>query len=151
MSSRSRIFIAGFAALALALGGCASAPLAPPEMTADWKIHQGQATWKPRPGPGISGELLVATNSTGDFFIEFSKPPITIANAQRSGKRWHFEFPGAQKSYSGRGAGPGRVIWLHVVPALAGREKGWALSTNANGNWRLENRRGESLEGFLSP
>src|SRR4051794_19345155 len=52
--------------------GCAMAPLSAPEMGADWKIQQGQAVWNPKPGQGIAGELLVATNRAGDFVVEFA-------------------------------------------------------------------------------
>jgi hypothetical protein len=136
--------------LVAALAGCATAPLPAPDMSADWKILQGQAVWKPKGGDGIAGELLVATNSVGDFVVEFAKPPITIAHAQRTGKQWSVQFPVQQKSYSGRGHGPARVIWLHLPPALAGRDKQWSMTTNSNG-WLMRNRRGETLEGFLAP
>jgi hypothetical protein len=138
-----------FAAVAV-LAGCATAPLPPPDMSADWKIRQGQAVWKPKGSDGIAGELLVATNSTGDFVVEFAKPPITIAHAQRAGQRWSIEFPAQQKSYAGRGKGPERVIWLRLPPALAGSDQQWQVTTNSNG-WRMSNRRGETLEGFLAP
>jgi hypothetical protein len=135
----------------VALASCAtSPPLQAPDMSADWKILQGQAVWKPKAGDGIAGELLVATNSTGDFVVEFAKPPITIAHAQRSGPRWSVQFPPQQKSFSGRGDGPARIIWLHLPPALAGRDKQWQVTTNSNG-WRMSNQRGETLEGFLTP
>ena len=133
----------------LALAGCASG-LPAPNMTVDWKILHGQAVWKPQAGDGIAGELLVATNSTGDFVVEFSKPPFTIAHAQRYGDRWSLQFPAQKKSYGGRGAGPSRVIWLHLAPALNGRSNNWQFATNSNG-WRMSNRRGETLEGFLAP
>ncbi|HUS35118.1 MAG TPA: hypothetical protein VM680_07165 [Verrucomicrobiae bacterium] len=132
------------------LAGCATTPLPPPEMSADWKTLQGQAVWKPKPGDGIAGELLLATNSVGDFVIEFAKPPITIAHAQRSGDRWSFQFPAQKKSYSGPGKGPSRVIWLRVAPALLGHDKNWQATTTTNG-WRIANNRGESLEGYFAP
>ena len=135
------------------LAGCATAPMPQPDMSdanAGWKILQGQAVWKPKGGDGIAGELLVATNRVGDFVVEFAKPPITIAHAQRSADRWSVAFPAQKKSYRGRGSGPGRVIWLHLPPALAGRDQQWLVTTNANG-WRISNKRGETLEGFLSP
>ena len=134
----------------LMLAGCATAPLPPPEMSADWKTLQGQAVWKPKPGDGIAGELLLATNSVGDFVIEFAKPPITIAHAQRSGERWSFEFPAQKKTYSGPGKGPARVIWLRVAPALLGLDKNWHATTTTNG-WRITNNRGESMEGYFAP
>jgi len=138
-----------FVFLALAVG-CATAPLTPPEMGADWKVQRGQAVWTPpKAKGGIAGELLVATNNAGDFVVEFSKPPIAIAQAQRVGKNWQVEFPAEQKSYRGRGSGPERVIWLHLPGALAGKPGSWSFLTNASG-WKLE-RNGESLEGFLAP
>jgi hypothetical protein len=143
---RWRIEIVALAALA----GCSTAPLPAPDMSADWKILQGQAVWKPKAGDGIAGELLVATNSTGDFVVEFAKPPITIAHAQRSGPRWSVQFPAQQKSFGGRGDAPARIIWLHLPPALAGRDKQWQVTTNSNG-WRMSNQRGETLEGFFAP
>jgi hypothetical protein len=130
--------------------GCATAPLPTPEMGGDWKVRQGQAVWKPRGGAGVAGELLVATNTTGDFIIEFAKPPITIAHAQRSGDRWQIDFPAQQKTYGGRGGAPTRLIWLHVAPALAGRDERWQMTTNSIG-WQIRNARGETLEGFLAP
>jgi hypothetical protein len=134
----------------LTFAGCATTPLPPPEMSADWKTLQGQAVWKPNAGDGIAGELLLATNSVGDFVIEFAKPPITIARAQRSGARWSFQFPARKKSYAGRGKGPSRVMWLRLAPALAGRDNQWQATTNANG-WRVTNNSGESLEGYFAP
>jgi hypothetical protein len=143
--------INAFLAAALVASGCATAPLPPPQMDANWKVQQGQAVWTPpKAKSGIAGELLVATNSTGDFVVEFSKPPIAIANAQRHGAQWQVEFPAQQKRYGGRGAGPSRIIWLHLPPALSGQStRDWKFTTNSAG-WRLEHN-GESLEGFLAP
>ena len=136
-----------------ALAGCATAPLPQPDMSdasSGWKILQGQAVWKPKAGDGIAGELLVATNRAGDFVVEFAKPPITIAHAQRSGDHWSVEFPAQKKSYAGRGSGPARIIWLGLPPTLAGGETKWTMTTNSNG-FHVSNIRGETLEGFLSP
>ena len=143
---RWRIEIFALAACA----GCATTPLPPPDMSADWKTLQGQAVWKPKGGDGIAGELLLATNSVGDFVVEFSKPPIAIAQAQRSGNRWSAQFPAEKKSFGGRGGGPSRIIWLHLAPALSGRAKDWEVTTNVNG-WRIVNARGETLEGYFAP
>jgi hypothetical protein len=146
---RWRIEIFAIAALA----GCAIGPLPQPDMSnaaSGWKILQGQAVWKPKPGDGIAGELLIATNRVGDFVVEFAKPPITIARAQRSGESWSVDFPAQKKSYAGRGAGPARVIWLHLPAALAGSDAKWTATTNDNG-FQMSNNRGETLEGFLTP
>jgi hypothetical protein len=137
----------------LGFAGCATAPLPPlqsMENVADWKILQGQAVWRPKGGDGIAGELLVATNLVGDFVVEFNKTPISIAHAERAGDRWDVKFPAQKKEYSGRGAGPSRVVWLRLAPALAGRDSKWQLTTNSTG-WQISNGRGETLEGFLAP
>ena len=136
-----------------ALAGCATVPLPPPDISdasSGWQILQGQAVWKPISGDGIAGELLVATNRAGDFVVEFAKPPITMAHAQRSGDRWTVEFPAQKKTYAGRGSGPARVIWLHLPRALVNRDTKWTMTTNSNG-FRISNTRGETLEGFLAP
>jgi hypothetical protein len=136
-----------------ALTGCATASLPQPDTldaSSGWKILQGQAVWKPKAGDGIAGELLVATNRIGDFVVEFAKPPITIAHAQRSGDRWNVEFPAQKKSYAGQGSGPSRVIWLHLPPALCGKDTKWMIRTKDNG-FEISNGRGETLEGFLTP
>lgn len=146
---RWRIEICTLAALA----GCATGPLPSPDISdaaSGWKILQGQAVWKPKAGDGIAGELLVATNRAGDFVVEFAKPPITIAHAQRAGDQWSLNFPAQKKSYNGRGNAPARVIWLHLAPALAGVDNKWEMTTNSNG-FRISSQRGETLEGFLTP
>jgi hypothetical protein len=153
MRRRAERILAGGAAIAhlfMFAQGCATSRLPAPEMTSNWVVRQGQAVWTPpRAKDGIAGELLVATNSTGDFVVEFSKAPFTIATAQRQGARWQVAFPAEKKGYGGRGDGPSQIIWLKLAPALLGHSDGWSFSTNANG-WRMERKR-EALEGFLAP
>ncbi len=138
------------AASLVAWVGCATAPLPPVEMSGDWKTLSGQAVWRPQKEGGIAGELLFATNSLGDFWVEFAKPPITIVTARRSADRWQVEFPAQGRVHAGNGPGPAGLIWLHLAPALGKRSNTWHMSTNTSG-WRIENRKGESLEGFFAP
>lgn len=129
--------------IAALLAGCATAPMSGPTVTADWRVHTGQAIWTPKgAAAGIAGELMMATNSTGDFVIEFSKPPFTIASAKRMGDRWQAEFPGEQKRFGGRGKGPERIIWLRLPEALRRVE-------TREGIWSVE-RGTEKLEGYFA-
>lgn len=129
-------------ALAL-LAGCASAPMSGPTVTEDWRVHTGQAIWTPKGAKaGIAGELMMATNSVGDFVVEFSKPPFTIARARRTGEQWQVDFPGEQKQFRGRGKGSSRIIWLRLPEALQKGEP-------RDGNWAIE-RGTEKLEGYFA-
>ena len=45
-----------------------------------WQAHQGQAVWKPsKKRPELAGDLLLATNANGNYVIQFSKIPFTLA------------------------------------------------------------------------
>ena len=127
-----------------------------------WKIQRGQAVWRAKKdAPEIAGELLIATNSDGHTFVQFTKTPFPFAVAQRAYDHWQIEFGAANKKFSGRGKPPQRIIWLqlprfteksgspHVVSC---KTRQWAWQTFENSRWLLRNRiTGESLEGFLAP
>src|SRR6185437_11414160 len=75
-----KITLAG-ATLSLALLFCVSCrtanPLPPADVSAPgWLVQQGQAIWHP-PGhrPELAGDLLLATNVNGNFFIQLTKNP----------------------------------------------------------------------------
>lgn len=58
------------------------------------------------------------------------------------------------KTYSGPGKPPARILWLWLPRCLAGETPPKKLSWQQldKDSWRLENRAtGESLEGYLSP
>lgn len=116
---------------------------------------QGQAIWQP---PGhraeMAGELLLATNVNGDFFVQFSKSPFTVATAEFSGGKWEIQFGAKDYHKSGRGAPPARFSWFELPRALNGSHPGsiWKFEYQPGGAWRLENRRtGETLEGRFFP
>src|SRR5688572_9619670 len=86
----------GYGILLLLLwAACRSLPPLPPaDLSAPgWHVQQGQAIWKPtKSRQELAGELLFATNSAGDFFVQFSKSPFTLATAQMMSGQWQIEF-----------------------------------------------------------
>jgi hypothetical protein len=144
--------------LVVALGaGCGSAVRLPPVNLSEpgWRAQQGQAVWKPPgPRPEIAGDLLLATNANGEFFVQFSKTPFTVATAEALGGSWQIQFGANKYHRSGRGAPPERFAWFELPRALAGSTPGprWKFEREPDGEWRLENARsGETLEGRFFP
>lgn len=131
-------------------------PLPPADFSAPgWHVQQGQAVWKPSASrPEIAGDLLLATNVNGNFFIQFSKIPFPLATAQVSGGQWQIEFGADQYSWHGRGAPPSRFGWFQLPPALRAANVGgnWQLTRSETNSWRLQNSHtGETLEGEFFP
>ena len=149
----------GFSAVLLAVlvAGCRTAPPLPPaDLSASgWHLQQGQAIWKPtRSRPELAGELLCATNASGDFFVQFSKPPFSLATAQVMNGQWQIEFGNGEHRWSGRGEPPSRFVWFQLPHALADEplKSNWRFTRTLADSWRLENpRTGESLEGGFFP
>jgi len=135
--------------------GCRTIPSPPPiDFSAPgWKIRQGQAVWRRGSGKDLAGELLLATNTNGNAFVQFAKPPITLLTAQSTPNSWLVRYPPNHK-YSGSGLPPSRLIWLYLPKFIGGAASTplWKWERRDDDSWRLENRRtGESLEGYLSP
>jgi hypothetical protein len=144
----------GLAILAL-LAGCLSPPLrAPIDLSGpEWTRREGQAVWQAGPKTsGVAGDLLVATHPDGTSLIQFIKPPVPFAIAQRTTNSWQVQFFAQNKTYAGRGRPPSRILWLHLPDALAGHPtQGMRfVERDAPGRWSLENpATGESLTGFF--
>jgi len=141
-------------ALALATLSCRTPPLPPVDVSLPgWQVRQGQAVWRPTKNrPELAGDLLLATNASGDFVAQFSKTPFTLATAQVSGDAWNIDFGGGQHTWGGRGRPPRRFVWFQLPRALAGAElpPPWKFTAQPDHSWRLENARtGEFLEGWL--
>ncbi|HEY3760592.1 MAG TPA: hypothetical protein VGN23_02490 [Verrucomicrobiae bacterium] len=137
--------------LAFTLTGCSTAPLPPTNLsTPGWTVQQGQAVWKPIAGrPDIAGDLLMATNTDGDCFIQFTKTPLTLATARISDGRWQLEFGNDQYSWRGKNPPPTRFVWFQLPRALAGTNiaRNWQFQSTTNG-WQFANHHtGETLEG----
>jgi hypothetical protein len=159
-TERARLSCQIFILFALLLVFCAGCRTANPFPSADfstpgWRVQQGQAVWKPSQGrPELIGDLMLATNANGNFFIQFSKIPFPLATAQISGNQWQIEFGADKFSWHGRGAPPDRLSWFQLPRALLDSNVGgnWQFSRIETNSWRLENpRTGETLEGEFFP
>src|ERR1017187_4459113 len=131
--------------LLVALGACQTVPPLPKINFSEpgWTIRQGQAIWRSqRDAPEMAGELLVATNSDGRAFVQFTKTPLPFAVAQIAPNAWQIESPVENKRYTGRGKPSAKIIWLQLPRCLSGAvpAKPWSWQTLDNGRWRLENR-----------
>src|SRR6266545_4153823 len=81
--------------LAAALTGCQTAPPAPPVNLSEpgWVIRQGQAVWRPKPREtDVAGDLLVAMHRDGRSVVQFTKPPLSLAVAQRDTNSWRVQL-----------------------------------------------------------
>jgi hypothetical protein len=120
-----------------------------------WTVRQGQAVWqRGRDAPELVGDLTVGTRGGSEGFVQFSKGPFPILVAQVGPGVWEVHAPAENKRYAGRGEAPGRVAFLALLRAVLGQTppSGWWWQPQAEGRWRLENRRkGEWLEGYLRP
>ena len=143
-------------ALTMLSFGCRTLPLPPADLAGPgWSVQQGQAIWKPtRSRPELAGELLLASKTNGDFFVQFSKTPFTLATAQVVNGQWQIEFGNNERRWNGRGEPPVRFTWFQLPHALAGEtlNPDWRFTPSAADTWRLENSRtGEFLEGGFFP
>lgn len=142
--------------LLLSLSACATMPKLPRMNLAapGWKVRQGQAVWNVGHGkPDIAGDLIVATRSDGQAFVQFSKTPLSLAVAEKTAQAWQVEFPIQNKRYAGHGKPPSRLIWLLLPGVLSGKPPPapWSWHESKSGNWRLANpKTGESLEGYFA-
>ena len=147
-----------FAALALTI--CVSCRTGPPLPPADlsgpgWQVRQGQAVWKPtKSRPELAVDLLLATNGSGNCFIQFTKTPFTLATAQVMNGAWQIDFGAGKFVWRGRGAPPKRFGWFQLPRALSSArlDPPWIFTRKPDDSWRLENpATGEFLEGVLFP
>ncbi len=145
---------------ALLLVFCAGCRTADPLPSADfsapgWRVQPGQAVWKPSANrPELAGDLLLATNVNGNFFVQFSKIPFPLATAQVSSDQWQIEFGADKFSWRGHGAPPNRFAWFQLPRALrnANLDDNWKFTYVETNSWRLENpHTGETLEGEFFP
>jgi hypothetical protein len=160
LARASQRILSGFILSLLPLffcAGCHTAkPLPPADFSAPgWRVQQGQAVWKPsRNRPELAGDLLLATNLNGNFFVQLSKIPFPLATAQVSGDRWQIEFGADKFSWHGHGTPPNHFAWFELPRALLDKDLGenWKFTRVETNSWRLENSHtGETLEGEFFP
>jgi len=143
--------------LAVLAASCRTSPPLPPAdfSVPGWRVQQGQAVWKPSSSrPELTGDLLLATNANGNFFVQFSKVPFPLAAAQVDGDQWQIEFGADKYSWHGRGAPPDRFAWFQLSRALldANVAGNWRFTRVETNSWRLKNlHTGETLEGEFFP
>src|SRR5512135_1163934 len=98
----------------LVFGGCATVgtKLPPADLKKPgWTVHQGQAVWRMQHGSReVAGDILIATRSDGEAFIQFSKTPFPLVIAQENAHQWQADIPPQNKHYAGRGKPPKRLI-----------------------------------------
>jgi len=142
--------------LGVAVSGCRTLPPLPEAdlKQPGWVVREGQAVWlQKRGGTEIAGDLLVATRSGGDAFVQFTKNPFPMVTARTSGTQWQIESPLQNRRYTGRGHPPARIIWL-VLPQLladAPPPADWSWKHFDQMKWRLSNQStGETLEGYFN-
>ena len=147
-------------ALLVALSATSSCRTANPMPTVDlsapgWQVLQGQALWKPRrKQPEIAGDLLLATNAMGDFFVQLNKAPFPVVTAERLDGRWQIQFGTGDYSRQGRGAPPERFSWFQLPRVLSGGHPAddWRFENVASNAWRLANdKTGETLQVGIFP
>jgi hypothetical protein len=137
--------------------GCRTNQLLPAAdfTTPGWHVQQGQAIWKPSMDrPELAGDLLLATNVNGNFFIQFSKIPFPVATAQVSGNEWQIEFGANKYSWYGHGTPPNRFAWFQLPNAFRDTNLGgnWRFTHVDTNSWQLKNSHtGETLEGEFFP
>src|SRR5262249_49980619 len=101
----------------------------------------------------LAGELLVATHQDGRSLVQFTKTPLPFVVAQSTTNSWQIAFVPKNKTYSGHGEPPVRVIWLHLPRCLNGTPppKPLVFERALGSGWKLENRvTGEMVTGYLA-
>jgi hypothetical protein len=157
LAQLTRPALFGMALLALTLLFCVSCrtqPLPPADLSSPgWRLRQGQAVWRPTQSrPELAGDLLLAVNADGDYLVQFSKTPFTLASAQVKNGSWRIEL--GRHSWRGHGQPPSRFAWFQLPHVLAGSPAlaPWHFTNSLDQTWRLENARtGEFLEGQFFP
>ena len=131
-------------------------PLPPADLGAPgWSVRQGQAVWiSARGKEGIAGEILLATRASGECFVQFAKPPFTLATARAEAGVWSVALASARRQFSGRDRGPVRFVWFALAEEVRGCRAGggWSFEARNGTKWCLTNAfTGEVLEGYFGP
>lgn len=151
-----RLVLILWALCAFLTGGCRTVPPLPAaDLEAGWLLRHGQAVWtRSQTERGVAGEILLATRADRDCFVQFAKPPFTLATARAEAGLWSVESAASRRRSKGRGVVPPRVVWFALAEEVRGRPAGcgWRFEGRSGAEWRLTNAiTGEGLEGFLAP
>ena len=136
--------------------GCRSLPQQPAVNLSEpgWVVREGRAVWKEKPdSEGITGDIVVAMHWDGRSFVQFTKSSGPFVIAQSTTNTWQAQFLAENKTSSGRGRPPERIMWLNLPGGLLGggmEETDWILARRRGGAWSFRNDlTGETLDGFL--
>lgn len=138
------------------MAACRTVPPLPPANFAEpgWTVRQGQAIWRTgTDAPELAGEVLVATHPDGRSMVQFTKTFLPFVIALRTTNSWQVDFVGKNRTYSGRGEPPARVIWLHLARSLHGTPPPtpFVFAETPEAGWTLVNRlTGEMISGYLA-
>ena len=153
----SSIFVAALLLIAPLLTSCHTTPPLPAANLSapGWHVLQGQVVWQP-PGnrPELTGDLLLATNENGSFFVQLTKNPFPLVTAEAIGDQWQIEFGADEHPWRGHGKLPSRFGWLQLPGALLNGQTigNWRFENVTTNTWRLANSHtGETLEGGFFP
>ena len=104
------------------LAGCGTVQRFPPVNLSEkgWTSRHGQAVWHVNASTEIAGDLMVATNTNGQAYLDFTKSPVTLVIAQSTSNAWQAEFVPQGRVYSGKGKPPARLLWLQLPNCLLG-------------------------------
>lgn len=139
------------------LAGCRTVPSLPAVdlQAPGWEVRQGQAVWAATPeAEGVAGELFVATRADGACWVQFAKPPFTLATAHAEAGAWAVEPAASRRRLRGRGPAPQRWVWFALAAAVRAEPAGgdWRFHRSDPAHWGLTNAvTGESLAGYLTP
>ena len=112
--------------IAVLATGCRTAPPLPPAdfSAPGWRVQQGQAVWKPSSSrPELAGDLLLATNANGNFFIQFSKIPFPLVTALISAI--NSRLNSAQTDFRGMDTGFRRTGFERLTGGVVAIHSGW--------------------------
>lgn len=139
------------------LGGCRTTPPLPPVdlQASGWSVRQGQAVWTAARGEdGVAGELLLASQTDGACFVQFAKPPFTLATARSEAGGWSVELLSARRHFGGHGQAPAQFVWFALANALRKQpaDGAWHFAARGPEGWCLTNAvTSETLEGYFAP
>ncbi len=155
-SSRAAMMMFATFIISWMLAGCSAVPIQPPmNLTeAGWVVREGPAAWTTKPGaPAVDGRVLVGMNVDGRNLVQFSTAAGTLALAQSTTNTWQVQFPHQNKSQSGRGRVPDRVLWLQLPEGLLGntvKETEWVFARQRDQTFGFRHEiTGERLDGSL--
>ncbi len=136
------------------IAGCAAVDMPPVDLSdPQWRVHRGQALWKP---PShrlqITGDLVVAENSRGDVWVSLTKSLLPIFTARTWRGTWSINFVQRGETHRGRGKPPvQRFIWFYLPKIFDGASppSPWRVTKRADEMVLENDRTGEKINAVF--